>query len=725
MDKSYLVDVSIINPINRNSDIRVFDVSEMHISNHMNKHGKMTMVGLISKYDKEIVNKIRKDFTYMFIKVSSSIDDVESLGYPELEDRRRKAKSGARTIFYGFISTLEMKKYINNSKQLVLDIECFSLSKLFDMVEDCAAFTNKEYSLKEIARDLPHCITNIEYNFWGTYETIVQERESIRNADEFPEPMNQMSICYKETPWEFLKRMASRYGASLFNNIDKETYLSTFCLSKDAMDKFIRDFPNQLNSLSTGRCSILSYGSATNDEVYVSGSHISSLYKEAYIESNWILQAGELVQFTNSLIGPHSLLKDIIFFISGVDIILSPDGSSLVSTFHCKERNALYVSPYNNPRIKGVTLFASVLEQRDNGIVVSFGERFKQRDGAPYYPLQQGVSSQSYDDAKEKMYKKLYAWTGYLSCSYTDSNELFKKGRRDIPRLMFKDDPARYSHLAKSLTYNCFKTQYNKFLNFKDEAVSDDSFVIPFHTVSYGHSDNGKVQGAIYMPVTADIVKVFFPSSDENNAISIAVPHMFEPSVANETLTVKKSSIDLPDPRNDINDPYTSTNQVDDNASTLANNFSVHSQNVKEKNDDESFPPISYYGDPRNQHLKVYNDYKKDYIQHKEATIIDRKGLLAGMKKDTMKVSNINNLDNDYVCEGASIHLGGDKGDFLLRSSALIKIRANKKLTLTSKEVTFASGNDLSLLQTAGSKEVLLNENDLTYASNSSDFKNN
>ncbi len=724
MDKSYLVDVSIINPITPDSNIRVFNVFEMHISNHMNKHGRMSMAGVISRPDKVILNKIRKDFTYMFIKVSSSVDDVSSLSLSELEDRRDKAKSDAKVIFYGVITTLEMKENINNSDQFVLNLECFSLSKLLDMVEDCCAYTNKKYSLKEIVRDLPYCITNIDYNFWGTYKSIVKERESIINADEFPEPMDQLSICYKETPWEFLKRMASRYGASLFNNLDKEGFFSTFCLSPDKMTQFLIDYPTTVNLMGYLRCSILSYGVAVNEEVYITGSHIPSAYKEVYVKSNWILQAGELIQLTDLLIGDHTFLKDIVFFIAGVDIVLDEDGFTLTSTFHCKEKNALYIAPYNNNKIRGVTLFASVLKQCDNGIVVSFGERFKQRDGAPYYPRKEGVSLQSYKDAKNKMYKKLYKWAGYLSCSYTDSDELYKKGRRDIPRLMFKDDPARYFHLAKSLSYNSFKTQYSNFLNFECEALSEDSFVIPFHTVSYGHSNNGKVQGAIYMPVVADMVKVFFPSSDESQAISMPTPHMFEPSVSNETLSVKKSSVDIPDPRNPINDPSTQNAQSDSSGSTLANNLSNYSQNVKGKGDDESFPPIQYYGDPQNPNLKVYNDYKKDYIQHKEATIIDRKGLLAGIKKDTMKVANINNLDNDNACEGASIHLGGDKGDFLLRSSSFINIRANKKLTLTSKEVVFASGNVVSLLQTSSSKEVLLDEENLTYTSNSSDFDN-
>ncbi len=724
MNKAYLVDVSIINPIEEHKNIRVFDISKLEISNHMNKHGKMTLTGLINKDEKATLNKIRKDYNYMFIKATTILGQVEALSYPALEMQRRQDKKKSSTLFYGFISTLDMNTYINDNSKMHLDITCYSLSKLFDMVEDCAAYTNTAYSLSEIARDLPHCITNISYNFWGTDLSLVQERESIINADQFTLPMDRMNICYKETPWEFLKRMASKYGASLFNNIDKETVLSTFCLSADVMYNFIRDFPQQVNILDSSVSLLRSYGTYVNPEMYVSGSTFEPVFKEVFVKADIILQAGQLVRLDHGLIGEHKFLEDITFFVSGIDITLSPNGATLESFIHCKEKSGLYIAPYYNPKIKGVTLFGSVLEQREEGVVLTFGERFKQRDGAPYYPMKQGVSFQSYKDAKFKMYKKLYGWAGYLSCSYTDSDELYKKGRRDVPRLMFKDDPKRYTHLAKSLTYNSFKTEYSKYLDFKGEALSVDSKTIPFHTVSYGNSNSGKVQGAIYMPVVADIVKVFFPSDDEDKAISLSVPHMFEPSVSEETLSIKKSSIDLPDPRNNINDPSTPSSSVNSDASTLANNLSTYSQNAKDSGDDQTFPSISYYGDPQNPHLKVYNDYKQDYIQHKEATIIDRKGLLSGLKKSTMKITNINNLDNDDECEGASIHLGGEKGDFLVRASRAIQIRANKKLTITSKEVHIVAGDNLNLSQTSSSKDLLLNDQDLTYTSTSSDFKN-
>ena len=92
MNKAYLVDVSIINPIEEHKNIRVFDISKLEISNHMNKHGKMTLTGLINKDEKATLNKIRKDYNYMFIKATTILGQVEALSYPALEMQRRQDK---------------------------------------------------------------------------------------------------------------------------------------------------------------------------------------------------------------------------------------------------------------------------------------------------------------------------------------------------------------------------------------------------------------------------------------------------------------------------------------------------------------------------------------------------------------------------------------------------------------------------------------------------------
>ncbi len=265
-------------------------IKDIYIKKEINEHGKMYISGIIPAEIK---------------------DEYVNLATPDLAVGLVSTKSDIKTIFCGVIADIEVKTYGDNYE---LILECLTSSYYMDTLIKRRSFQdiNKRYS------DIVRGITYEQQG--GDVGFMVEDKVT-----------NEFIIQYKETDWQFIKRMASRFNEGLFPSFEYDS------------PKYFFGPPNIDNGVVIDE-KVYGTKKKLNDFRYMSSNYIDGVlvldFVEYEIESFKLLDLGEKVKY-----------DDIDFYIKEITMKLI-DGV-LRSTYKICTKNGLKQPYFENPLLKG------------------------------------------------------------------------------------------------------------------------------------------------------------------------------------------------------------------------------------------------------------------------------------------------------------------------------------------------------------------------------------
>lgn len=265
-------------------------IREIFLKKEINEHGKMYITGIIPAEIK---------------------DEYVNLATPEIAVSLVSTKDKEKIIFCGVIADIEVKTFGDNYE---LTLECLTSSYFMDTLIKKRSFqdTNKRYS--DIVRMITYEQPNADVGY------TVEERVT-----------NEFIIQYKETDWQFIKRMASRFNEGLYPSFE---YNSA---------KYYFGPPNIDNGVVIDE-KVYGAKKKLNDFRYMSNNYIDDVmvldFVEYEIESFKLLDLGEKVKY-----------EDIDFYIKEITMKLI-DGV-LRSTYKICTKNGLKQPYFENTLLKG------------------------------------------------------------------------------------------------------------------------------------------------------------------------------------------------------------------------------------------------------------------------------------------------------------------------------------------------------------------------------------
>lgn len=172
------------NDIDLLSPYEIKHIKELKIVSEINNHTTLYLSGLIPE-DKED----------SYIKSASADDKVEVV--------QIDGASKVRTLFKGVVSNIAIRcvKGI-----YYLEVEAQSHTSLMDVKRQYRSFQNKQMLYDDLIKTVVKDYSGVDYKDFAT----------------MGESLNEFTVQYNETDWQFLKRMASRFGAVLLPRADSD-----------------------------------------------------------------------------------------------------------------------------------------------------------------------------------------------------------------------------------------------------------------------------------------------------------------------------------------------------------------------------------------------------------------------------------------------------------------------------------------------------------------------
>lgn len=273
---------------------------EVKCSRKLNEHGVLTITGLIEQ---------EKGKEYMSIALKETW--VSVIAVSENDEMRR--------FFSGILTDLWMKK---EGQVYILTIEVKTGSFLLDIEQHTRSFQNINIQYSEAAKV---CMDNVQNTF-----NILDEKDEITN---------QFVLQYRETNWEFMKRLASHAGTVLIPEDsfpEKKVYWgyrNTVTMAKLQADSYQmeQDYESYEKKKATG----------------VKGLKLADLVSYV-VRTREIYNLGETVQF-----------EGMKLVIGKIDSWL--EGQELCHQYYLITKESGLLLPIFNHNLSGISLRAKVI----------------------------------------------------------------------------------------------------------------------------------------------------------------------------------------------------------------------------------------------------------------------------------------------------------------------------------------------------------------------------
>ena len=174
-----------IDNISLKSPYEILSLSELRIENKVNCHAKVYFTGIVSEEKKDD-----------YIKMASSQDKIEV--------NHVDKGSIINTLFKGIVSNIKIKAVMG---VYYIEVEGISHSFDLDLKLKCLSFQNKNMPYSQLIKSVISGYAGCDFI-----------DEASKGAT-----LGKLVVQYNETDWQFLKRMASQFGAPLVPDITSDT----------------------------------------------------------------------------------------------------------------------------------------------------------------------------------------------------------------------------------------------------------------------------------------------------------------------------------------------------------------------------------------------------------------------------------------------------------------------------------------------------------------------
>ena len=295
------------------------------LSREMNEHGKLFVKGIIKE---------------------ESLDDYveQANDNSKITFALRNEDGSEKILFRGIVSNIEV---IVESGTRILVIEALSNSFYLDITKNSRTFQSSGYSYNEILN-----IINSNYKNAEVSEDI------LNNVN-----VDKMIVQYKETDWEFIKRITSHFNAMVIAECQLNDIKYSLGTS-ESDEVYILDEMNYTIKKNLHQYRIL------NKEVSI--SEINTISYEVY--SNKILNLGNKVKFQG---------RD--YYIFSVEI--RSDKGILKNKYILKDKKGMMIKKYFNNKISGTSLNGKVSDIKNDEVKVNLeidGGNSEKKQWLPY-----------------------------------------------------------------------------------------------------------------------------------------------------------------------------------------------------------------------------------------------------------------------------------------------------------------------------------------------------
>lgn len=284
-------------------------IKELKINSIVNEHAVLNFTGILK-------NELKDEDIY-----KTTENKMVEVFYDE---------DTKKTIFYGVVTNVEIAV---NEDVYLLKVEAKSMSYLMDIKIKSRTFQDKSMAIQNIVDYIMKDYSNYNYEF---------------NIND--EPSGELLVQYEETDWEFIKRIASKYNAGLFSNMDKNNINFKFGLySKEESEK----------------CSIL------QNEMY------KSLDEYDYMKQNFLQDANETDYLTCNIktydvlnIGKCINLMGQNFYIYEGEYEIVD--SILVNRYKLRVENGIRQKRNYNTKIVGTSINGKIINVKNDVVQIHF-----------------------------------------------------------------------------------------------------------------------------------------------------------------------------------------------------------------------------------------------------------------------------------------------------------------------------------------------------------------
>lgn len=283
-------------------------LKHLKITQEINEHSYISLMGMIDKKDKD-----------------EYIEGTKLGSQVEVYQQVNKAQE---TLFKGMIQDIQVT---NVNDTYYLEIKAVSNSYMMD--------------IREVSRSFQ----NINDTYTAIFSKIAKEYggDSMDKATN-QAPTQKYIIQYKETDWQFIKRLASRFNSAIFPDV-KSNAPKFYCgVPTIGGGKKLDDFNYSL------RKKLKDFAVSSQN----TNTEISDLDRTEYIvETTEFLELCEAVSY-----------KDISFYVRALTYEVKD--SLVTNTYILTTKKGLSVDKLYNDNIRGVSLQAKVLEVKNDCIKV-------------------------------------------------------------------------------------------------------------------------------------------------------------------------------------------------------------------------------------------------------------------------------------------------------------------------------------------------------------------
>lgn len=302
----------------------------------VNEHGIAQISGYIdSEKEQEYLEIASKDSLWVNIDVFDEKND------------------NLKTIFTGVLTSLQIK---SKNKLKILTLEIKTATQLMDTTTHIRMYQEPSIQYKNIIKSILDKYPN------GNHISTVEHNRNIQN----------LILQYKETDWEFLKRLASHFETVLIPDV--ETYGSKFYFG---VPKFTDEFVINTNE----------YKMCKSSERYdlKKGGGVSI---KQYDEIEYIFDSRNLYR-----VGEKIIFNNMELYVYKIETRFNKD--ELVHTYYLKTRNGFKVPKCFNNDINGLSLMGNVTSISKTYVTVKIDLDENKENGGKRWFLYSTVYSSS------------------------------------------------------------------------------------------------------------------------------------------------------------------------------------------------------------------------------------------------------------------------------------------------------------------------------------------
>lgn len=281
--------------------LAIDSVKQFSFQHYPNQHPKANICAYLKKN-----TEIEKVFDKMEKKIISVL-------YKKGEKEKK--------IFTGYVENIKIVQ--QGLEYYELKLELIGVSSVLDFEKKEKSFQNTENTHRQIVDKVLH----------NTYNPPIVWKDN--NEQKIGMPV----IQYKETDWEFIKRMASIYHVPVITNLTSEKVV----LSAGVSEK------------EAGNLEMKHYGIGVSKKYYELGGSACGLSKKLFryyrVETKKMFRLGDSIEFNGETC-----------YISGVQALLK--GAELIYTYTIGSKALFYIKTISNRKLIGQTILGTVLETK-------------------------------------------------------------------------------------------------------------------------------------------------------------------------------------------------------------------------------------------------------------------------------------------------------------------------------------------------------------------------